>query len=58
MEGAQRVGHRTCGGYMEGTWRVAQSAHKGMSGGLCTGEYHWLALSIIDLVGDNREFEV
>ena len=26
--------------------------------GLCGGEYHWLPLATIDLVGDNRELEV
>ena len=32
--------------------------HEGVRGGAQRGACRWLALATIDLVGDNREFEV
>ena len=37
----------------EGMWRCIKVCR-----GVCRRGYHWLHLVIIDLVGDNREFEV
>ena len=41
------------GGVCGGAWRCVQRCAEGF-----VFSYHWLPLATIDLVGDNREFEV
>ena len=62
QRGAQRYAE-VCGG----VWRCAEvcrGVHRGMwrytevCASLFVLAYHWLPLATIDLVGDNREFEV
>ena len=41
-----------------GAWRVAQRVHGGVCRGRMEGCAEGLPLATIDLMGDNREFEV
>ena len=66
--GAQRGAWRDVQRCAEGCAEVHGGVHRGVCGGVqrcaevCGGVlvhgYHWLPLATIDLVGDNREFEV
>ena len=66
--GAQRGAWRDVRRCAEGCAEVHGGVHRGVRGGVqrcaevCGGVlvhgYHWLPLATIDLVGDNREFEV
>ena len=61
MHTGVRKGARRC---MEGCTEGCVEVHRGVCGGVHEGAllfvlgYHWLTLATIDLVGDNREFEV
>ena len=59
-EGAQRC-MEGCVEVRRGAWRCAEGyveVHGGVHGGAQRGACRWLPLATIDLVGDNREFEV
>ena len=72
MAGTLIYAQRGAEGFAEGCMEVCGGVHRGVHGGACRGVcevvhevallfvlgYHWFALATIDLVGDNREFEV
>ena len=65
MEGCAEEHAEVCRGMHRGAWRCTEGCtegcmevHGGVHGGAWRGVWRWLPLATINLVGDNREFEV